>query len=378
MNCRDCLSGDDACEIHEIAGFSNEPGSGFNPNCYYCSRGEGCVRHNKLVADPVDVIVCRECGKRIEECSCCPICHHTPCQCNKDNSPYACPHCGDSYCHGECLGMGGIVGNGKREPKPNTNKNKSNDLPEDKPNRAEVDCSHKDVWEHKDATNAMSLNLFGLQSFSGTENNFYVEGFADFEAAAIADPNNEYAIAMNRLSNNVYTPVQEGLVKGKEDSITKTHITVIPRDYETVADVHSHPIDGPAPPSPLDVWGTMKNIADGISNFQGRYVRAPNGDYYCVAVADKEAARNFIRNHSENDVLDGSMFKKYSKFEKAFKAAMAQYGDLGPDNAWCHALSYISEKYGMGITIMKAEKGGKFVSKHVIERNGVYLPAECN
>jgi hypothetical protein len=105
-----------------------------------------------------------------------------------------------------------------------------------------------------------------------------------------------------------------------------------------------------------------------------------NGEYYCVAITDRDAARNFAKNNKRDDVVGSdNMFKERSLFEEDFRLALRQFGGLGANDAWCHALSYVANKYGMGITIMKAEAGStRFSSKHVkADANGNYKPAKC-
>ncbi len=202
-------------------------------------------------------------------------------------------------------------------------------------------------------------------------------GFSDFDKAVQGDRNNEHFLAMNCSNYTNFSGSEAGILHGN-GNVTPTWT-----DSNTVADIHSHPEGSIGPPSASDVWGAMFS-ASHSSSYQGRYIMAPDGSFYCVAITNRTAALNFMRNNTKDDVISSSGntkngFNQKSEFADDFRDALDQFSGLDPDDAWCHALSAVAEMHGMGITIMKAEsKTQPFKSKHVIKMsNSKYIAAEC-
>ena len=67
------------------------------------------------------------------------------------------------------------------------------------------------------------------------------------------------------------------------------------------------------------------------------------------------AAKKFVNDNKDNVVPQSDhMFNPKLDFYDDFDAAKKKISKLGADNAWCHALSCVSVRHGMGVMIMKA------------------------
>lgn len=142
----------------------------------------------------------------------------------------------------------------------------------------------------------------------------------------------------------------------------------VPSVGDYLANAHTHPGHGAAPPSAKDFYNVLSNAKE-YPTYQGSFVFCANGTKYALVVKDRAKAEAFLNAYplaTNTEQPDGKKFNEHSVVGRDYLSIVADYqrGRLpsysgssqndGLESAWAQIL----EKYDTGISIAKTDNTG--------------------
>ncbi|MCL1670063.1 hypothetical protein M2T82_18525, partial [Elizabethkingia ursingii] len=170
----------------------------------------------------------------------------------------------------------------------------------------------------------------------------------------------EHGIGVGRNSNRNITvsPISTGVAD---------QTTVQAPDGDYVFNAHTHPSGTDTPHSGPDLYNALENIAKS-SSFEGTLVINSSGTTYGIFVNDRNAVIEFLKKYPKEGNLGSKEFntsndigKDYNAIRDSFSSGRSPSNGLAEQTAGMEAaLSYVIQKYNMGVSILKADKNGNF------------------
>lgn len=236
-------------------------------------------------------------------------------------------------------------GRGTGRKKPKTQKN-IDDLPTKRPEVVLLDCNSVFTRMKQD----MYTDYNFLTNFKGRKlpENKKTPSFQDYLNVIKANPNYEHSLTLAYADEEYYT---YDIISGSEKNKTEK------RDSPyTIANIHNHPNN--TPPSSQDIKTALNSAKEAI-NYKAFYTMMADSTVYAFRVTDRDKLVQFMKDYGEQMTIDTTTnkFTNKSGFDKAWKNGMDKFKRLGVTTAWEYTIAYLFEKYSMGLTLLKKEKG---------------------
>lgn len=167
---------------------------------------------------------------------------------------------------------------------------------------------------------------------------------------AAASNGNEHGVTFGRDANGNITT--SNITNGSGSSGT------VPNWPGAFADLHNH--NNATPPSSGDLYGFIDR-SNANSSFETRYILTNNGSVYALTVTNLQQANNFNTNYPR---------VPNQGFEPDFPTAILDEinmmkGFYGATDEM--AMSFVMEKYNMGVALLKQDSNGSFKRLNTLE-----------
>lgn len=185
---------------------------------------------------------------------------------------------------------------------------------------------------------------------------------------ALKGQNNESSRAVGLDANGKYT-----FSTLKEGTSHNTEMEDPPGDYLFNAHTHTGLGDGGgAPHSGKDLYSTLEHIANSPT-FKGSFTIGSNGKTYALMVNNREQVIEFLKKYPRNQNLasngtgkeiagDSEFAQEYLKVYNCFMNGPCYGGEdeASQDAAIEAGLSFVTEKFNMGVTFLQEYDNGQF------------------
>ncbi|HFK5562274.1 TPA: hypothetical protein ACGZ9C_001922 [Elizabethkingia anophelis] len=185
----------------------------------------------------------------------------------------------------------------------------------------------------------------------------------------VADIMDEKKTAPNEFTKSIGRDVDGKYTFSELREGSAGEASVPPPPGAFVANAHTHPDGGGAPPSCIDFYTTLK-IADYDNAYIGSYVFAANGSVYMIAVNDRDALRAFLQKYPKDDNINpgakefndkNDIGRDYNAIRRCYYGGSCNKTTMSDQDAGMEAgLAYIMEKYKTGLSLLKGDKNGNF------------------
>lgn len=209
---------------------------------------------------------------------------------------------------------------------------------------------------------------------------------AGSQIATANSQSNSYLNSKNEILNSNLSN-ENGVVFGNVNGVLQstglqtggTSNMVLSHNFtDPIADLHNHPNENP--PSVGDLYSLITN-RNNFPNYNTRYVITPNGTTYALIVTDINAMNQFLQNYPPS-ITSNPNGGNHVNFPGNLKY---EYSDI-INVYWYNeetALSFMLDKYNVGIALTKLNANGNFKkisTKESLDNNGekIYILTNCD